>query len=336
MYVCDKHLRDLLPQIDVRAEEGTDPFQPDEAIQPASVDLRLSAVFWKPLRRFTIDLRRSRLLEVQPRRYYRKVVLGAGETILLRPRQMLLGRTAEEFSVPNGYAAELIGRSSFARMGLMVSAAGGYINPGWRGHMPLQLVNFSPNPIRLVAGLPICQVRFGRLTDLAERPYGDASLQSIYLDDDGGPSYWWRDKRIKKLHELLAERSVEARIQRQLDAVIGRREPEVIERLEKHVSRTRVAEVSNAEAMLEDFAHREERRRTLRRWAINLSRASFTVGITASLFVASKLPPLEWWHWTTWGVAAGLVALSVYAFRTEVGDHFGQAELRESCRGDGT
>jgi deoxycytidine triphosphate deaminase len=332
MYLCDSHLRQLLPEIQVVAEDGAEPFRPDDQVQPSSIDLRLSAVFWRPLRRFTIDLRRPRLLEVHPRRYYRKVVLGTGETILLRPFELLLGRTLEEFSVPNGYAAELTGRSSFSRLGLMVNATGGYINPGWRGRMPLQLVNFGPNPIRLVAGLPICQVRFARLTDLAARPYGDPALQSTYLDDDGGPSYWWRDKRIKTLHTLLAERLVEERIQRALYSAIGPREPEVIERLEQCVARTRMAEVHNAEALLEDFAASEERRRGYRRLAINLSRGSFTVGITASLWVANKLPPVQWWHVATWCGAICLATLSVYAFRSEVGDHFGTAELRASRR----
>ena len=333
MYLCDSDLRLLLPEIRILSEDRAEPFQPDEQIQPSSIDLRLSAVFWRPLRRFTIDLRRPRLLEVNPRRYYRKVVLDAGETILLRPFEVLLGRTLEEFSVPNGYAAELTGRSSFARLGLMVNATGGYINPGWRGRMPLQLFNLGPNPIRLVAGLPMCQVRFVRLTSPAAHPYGDPALQSIYLDDDGGPSYWWRDNRIKKLHALLSERLVEERIQRTLYASIGSREPEVIERLEKLVAHTRMAELHNAEALLEDFAATEERRRNLRRWVINVSRGSFTVGITASLWVANKLPPVRWWHVTTWLVSACLVALSFYAFRTEVGDHFGAAELRESRRG---
>lgn len=330
MYLCDTDLRLLLPEMQILAEDGAEPFQPEEQIQPASVDLRLSAVFWRPLRRFTMDLRRPRLLEASPRRYYRKVVLGPGESILLRPFELLLARTLETFSVPNGHAAEVTGRSSFARLGLMVNVTGGYVNPGWRGRMPLQLVNFGPNPVRLFAGLPICQARFVRLTDRAERPYGDPALGSIYLDDDGGPSYWWRDKRIKKLHALLAERLVEERIQRTLYAAIGPREPEVIERLERQVARTRTADVHNAEALLHDFAASEERRRRLRRWAINLSRGSFTVGIAASLWVANRLPPLRWWHIATWCVAVCLIALSVYAFRTEVGDHFGLAELRAS------
>lgn len=254
MYLSDTHLRELLPQMRFECEEGTQPFDVDAQVQPSSIDLRLSPLFWRPLKRFTIDLRRSRLLEIHPRRYYRRVTLGVGETILLKPFELLQGRTLEAFSVPNGYAAELTGRSGFARLGLQVTAAGGYINPGWRGRMPLQLVNFGPNPIRLVPGLPICQIRVIRLTAAAERPYGHEALQSSYVDDDGGPSYWWRDKRIKQFHELLAERTVEERIQRTLYAAVGPREPEVIERLEKRVSRMRVDQLHNAEHILEAFS----------------------------------------------------------------------------------
>lgn len=335
MYLADRHLRALLPEIAVSVEEGAEPFDPGVQVQPASLDFRLSQIFWRPRKRFPIDLRRARLLELQPRRYYKQVRLGVGETITLKPRELLLGRTLEEFAVPNGYVADLTGRSSFARMGLMVTATGGFINPGWRGRMPLQLVNHGPNPIRLVAGLPICQVRYIKLTELAERPYGHAELQSKYLNDDGGPSYWWRDKRIKALHVQLSERVVDQSIQGDIERAIGVREPEVIERLERFVSRLKVHDLQNADEVLEQFAKAEDRRRTLRRWAINVSRASFTVGISASLWVANKLPPILWWHWTVWIAAVVTAALSIYAFRTEIGDHFGAAELRQGVKNGG-
>jgi len=331
MYLCDRHLRDLLPRIRIDSEQGAQPFDADDQVQPASIDLRLSHVFWRPQKRLTVDLRRARLLEIQPRRYYRRTALSTGETITIRPMELLLGRTLEEFAVPNGYAAELTGRSSFARLGLMVNATGGFINPGWRGRMPLQLVNFSPNAIRLIPGLPICQLRFVKLTDMADRPYGHPELQSKYLNDDGGPSYWWRDKRIKKLHALLSERLVEERIQQDIERIIGPQEPEVIERLERLVARMRIDELQSADSVLDRFAQTEERRRLFRRWAINVSRACFTVGMTASLWVANKLPPVRWWHYTIWSGALVLIGLSVYAFRTEVGDHFGAVELRR-CR----
>lgn len=328
MYLCDQDLRDLLAQLAFASEDGSSPFNPDEQIQPASVDLRLGSVFWRPLRRVTLDLRRTRLLEIQPRRYYRKIELEFGDVITIRPRELLLARTLEAFTVPNGYAGEIVGRSSFARLGLMVSATGSFINPGWRGRMPLQLVNFSPNAIRLVPGLPICQVRLTKLSANADRPYGHEDLESKYMDDDGGPSYWWRDKRIRNLHDLLSQKRVDERIQGRIDQVIGPTEPEVIERLEHLIAKTRVEDLQNADELLERFASKEDQRRLLRRWAINLSRALFSVGIAASLWVANK-PPFSWWHYVVWGVGLLLVCLSVYAFRTEVGDHLGQQELRQ-------
>lgn len=330
MYVCDRDLRSLLPSIAVAVEEGAEPFDAESQIQPASIDFRLSAVFWKPVKKSPIDLRRSRLLELNPRRYYRKRTLGSGESITVRPGEMLLARTAEEFAVPNGYACELVGRSSFARLGLMVTATGSYINPGWRGRMPLQLVNFGPNPIRVVPYLPICQVRFIPLTDHAERPYGDPALGSIYVDDDGGPSYWWRDKRIQRLHDTLAKNSVHERTQRALYERIGQREPEVIERLEKRIATSRIKDLQNCDSILDDFSASEEKRRTLRRWTINILRGLFTVGFAAILGSLWKLPPLHWWHFVIWVAAALLISVSIAAYKTEVGEHFGEAELRAS------
>lgn len=330
MYLEDRSLAALLPEIRVETESPEYSFEAQ--VQSASIDLRLSSVFWVPLRRFTIDLRRSRLLDIAPRRYYRRKTLTAGETLILRPHELLLARTLEQFSIPNGYAGELTGRSSFARLGLLVNATGGFINPGWRGHMPLQLFNLGPNAIRIVPGLPICQLRLVRLAGAADRPYGHGSLNSLYVNDDGGPSYWWRDKRIRALHERLAERSVEQRIQETLYATIGPREPEVVERLERLIARLRVPDLRNADEILEAFAAREERRRTRRRWLINLSRGSFTLGVTATLFMVNRTPPTPV-HYVVWTLAACTVGLSVYAFRTEVGEHFGRAELSAGRNG---
>ena len=107
MQASDRQIRELLSRLDFATEPGFSAFSAAEQVQPASIDLRLSGVFWKPLRLFTIDLRRSKLLEISPRRYYRKVQLEQCESIILKPRELLLGRTLEEFSVPNGFAADL-------------------------------------------------------------------------------------------------------------------------------------------------------------------------------------------------------------------------------------
>lgn len=104
-------------------------------------------------------------------------------------------------------------------------------------------------------------------------------------------------------------------------------EPEVIERLEASIREMRVEDLQSADVVIQRFTENEDRRRTLGRWAINVSRASFTIGLTVSLWVANK-PPIRWWHYAVWGGGLLLIGLSAYAFRTEVGDHLGTAELR--------
>ena len=331
MYLSDEDLRVLLPSLGFAAEPGFEPFDPTGQVQPSSIDLRLGSTFWEPMKRLPLDLRRSHLLEVEPRRYYRRRQLKLGHSIPLRPGQLLLGRTLERFSIPNGYAGELTGRSSFARLGLMVNATGGFINPGWRGHMPLQLVNFGPNTVKLVAGLPICQLRVVKLTSPSLRVYGDVALQSKYLDDDGGPSYWWRDKRVTELQKVLGRIQVEQNIQEEIFALVGQQEPEVIERLERMLDRVHASVLQNADTVLEEFAKREDRRRTRRRMGINIARALFTVPFATALWTLTwylSARPFSGWHYGAWAVAASALIASLYGSKVEVGDHLGSAELR--------
>ncbi|MEW6621008.1 MAG: dCTP deaminase [bacterium] len=237
MYLCDKDIYKKLPEINFVANNSENPFVPDDQIQPCSVDLRLDNIFWIPRKRFTIDLRKTKLLEIEPRRYYKKVILNKGEHITLKPGKLLLGRIYEEFTIPNECAGKISGRSSFARLGIMIHLTGDFINPGYRGHMPLQLINFGNNPIKIFPYIPICQLQLVKVSDLPNRLYGVSELQSKYMNDDGGPSYWWRDKRIKKLQKALGEVNVAISIQESILQIIGKQEPEVIERLEKRLSK---------------------------------------------------------------------------------------------------
>jgi deoxycytidine triphosphate deaminase len=67
MYLSDTDIRQRLAELDIECPDPAHPFQADEQIQPCSIDLRLSNVFWEPRRGATIDLRKSALLELQPR-----------------------------------------------------------------------------------------------------------------------------------------------------------------------------------------------------------------------------------------------------------------------------
>ena len=324
--LSDRELRGILDDMAFNVANENEPFDPDEQIQPCSIDLRVDAVFWIPRRNSAIDLRRSRLLELQPRRYYKKVSLRPGESVVIRPRQMILARVYEEFSVPREYSAEIIGRSSFARMGLMIHCSDGFINPGYRGHMPLQLINFNSSSIRVVPYVPICQLRVFKLTSESEKVYGDTELQSKYLNDDGGPSYWWRDKRIKRLHEKLGETNVEVAIQEQIMQQIGPREPELIERLERHLDHTTPAERSNAHALLESFAKKESRRVLRRKAILAVTRGCFPLFLAlvlGSLFSQ----PLGRLHAAAAAAAVLSLPVSWFGLRMEVGDHLTASEL---------
>ena len=327
MYLSDRDIKALLPQLNFEAADPAYPFNADEQVQPCSVDLRLDGVFWKPTTHRAMDLRRSGLLEIQPRRYYRKIVLRPGESISVRPGKMLLGRVYEKLSIPNAHTGEIVGRSSFARLGLMVHCTGGFINPGYRGHMPLQLVNFSPNTIRLFPYLPMCQLRIAKLTSASDRLYGEQELQSKYMDDDGGPSYWWRDKRIRQLHTALGKVNVAQGVEQELLQTIGHQEPEIIERLERHLDKMPPAQFEHAQAILESFCHVEDHRQSLRRIAINVARGLFVPLVMLSLGMIVR-QPFTWLHYMVWGVTPLSLPLSYFAWKTDVGEHLGERELR--------
>jgi len=327
MVLSDNELRGLLPELQIQVPHGFEPFSSADQIKPASLDIRLGEQFWEPKRQFQLDLRRSELLEIEPRRYYRRRVLRASETITLRPGAMLLARTLERFAVPIGCSADITGRSSFARLGLAVTATGNFINPGWHGHMPLQLINNGRTTLKLVPGMPICQVRFFRLTSPAATPYGSTELGSLYIDDDGGPSYWWRDKRIAKLQSLLGSTNVALAVQSRIFEIVGRQEPEVLERIERAVARSRMADLDNADSLLEQFAQREDRRRWFRQTLLRMTQGIFTVGF--ALLILSSRADMSSWRPYLWIAAVLTFVVSVFAFGRDVGDHLGQRELRK-------
>src|SRR4051794_14711299 len=197
MYLADTEIRARLEELDFGVPAGYAPFDEDAQIQPCSVDLRLGPRFWVARSRVSFDVRRHRLLELAPRRWWKEYNVAAGRSITLKPGGMLLGHVLERFQLPAGGAGRIQGRSSYARLGLMVHCAADFINPGWRGRFPLQLINLGKAPIKLYPGLPICQLLLVKVHGTVARPYGHAELGSLYVEDDGGPSFWWRDRLLR-------------------------------------------------------------------------------------------------------------------------------------------
>ena len=176
----------VLSDRDIRAEiaagrVGLDPFDVT-LLQPSSVDLRLDRHF----RTFNnhaythIDpaLQQDDLTRmVEPP--------GPDEAFVLHPGEFVLGSTYEVISLPDDIAGRLEGKSSLGRLGLLTHSTAGFIDPGFSGHVTLELSNVANLPIRLWPGMKVGQLCLFRLSSPAEHPYGSPVYGSRYQDQRG-------------------------------------------------------------------------------------------------------------------------------------------------------
>lgn len=148
----------------------------DGMVQPASVDLRLGNSFrvFHNHRASNIDLRNP------PRNLTEQVTIEDDEPFLIHPGEFVLGRTLEWVELPDDVVARIEGKSSIGRLGLIVHATAGFVDPGWKGTLTLEITNLTRIPIKLWANLPIAQLSFMTLDRAAERPYGHPELGSHY------------------------------------------------------------------------------------------------------------------------------------------------------------
>jgi dCTP deaminase len=152
------------------------PYDP-ALVQPASIDLRLGDSFrvFHNHRAEAIDLRAG-----PPAGLTEEVEVTGEEGFVIHPGEFCLGRTEEWVELPDDVVARIEGKSSLGRLGLIVHATAGFIDPGWRGTLTLELNNLTRVPIKLYPGLLIAQLSFMGLDKAAERPYGSAELGSHY------------------------------------------------------------------------------------------------------------------------------------------------------------
>lgn len=176
MILSDRSIREAL-------ESGrivVDPLA-EHALQPASIDIRLERHFrvFRSHRHAYIDIREP--------------VEGLTETeevaddvpFVLHPGEFVLGSTLERVRLGDDIVARVEGKSSLGRLGLLVHATAGYVDPGWDGYLTMELSNVSNLPIRLYYGMKIGQLSFADLTTAADRPYGSAGLGSRYQGQVG-------------------------------------------------------------------------------------------------------------------------------------------------------
>jgi deoxycytidine triphosphate deaminase len=326
MYLTDTEILTRLSELDIVTGNPAIPFDPDGQIQPCSIDLRLSPVYWQYIGRAPVDLRMSHLRELNPRRHWKRRELGAGEALTLKSSDIVLCRIYECLTIPPDCAGALEGRSSFARMGLSVHATGGFINPGWRGHMPLTLINSGKATLKIPAHTPICQLMLVKLSGPPARLYGDESLASKYMDDDGGPSYWWRDKMLRKILSDMGLHELGQDMQERLLRRIGVPSDSVLESLELLVQSKPYGAFANSDELLEVFVQREDRQRMYDTILRNVARGAFPLMLTASL-ASLFAQPIGILHYVIWGLTLLTIPVSWLGVKSTPREYLGRKEL---------
>ena len=171
--------RDILAEIDA-GRVGLDPFDP-EMIQQSSIDVRLDKFFR------VFDNHKYPHIDpaVDQTDLTREVEVAGDETFILHPGEFVLGSTYELVTLPDDIAARLEGKSSLGRLGLLTHSTAGFIDPGFSGHVTLELANVATLPIKLYPGMKIGQVCYFRLSSPTDHPYGSAKYGSRYQGQRG-------------------------------------------------------------------------------------------------------------------------------------------------------
>ena len=181
----DRVLRVLLSDRDIRAEiaagrVGCEPFT-ESMIQPSSVDVRLDKFFrvFENHRYSVIDP------SMEQPDLTREVIADGDEPFILHPGEFVLASTYEVITLPDDIAGRLEGKSSLGRLGLLTHSTAGFIDPGFSGHITLELSNVANLPVKLFPGMKIGQLCLIKLSSPAEHPYGSEKYGSRYQGQRG-------------------------------------------------------------------------------------------------------------------------------------------------------
>ncbi len=185
MVLSDRSIREALEQ----GRVGIDPYE-DSLLQPSSVDLRIAPSFrvFHNNRYPFIDVRErqeglTELVEVE-----------GDEPFILHPGEFVLGATWERVRLADDLVARLEGKSSLGRLGLLIHSTAGFIDPGFDGHITLELSNVATLPIAIYPQMKIGQISFLQMTTAADEPYGSAGLGSKYQGQrEPTESAYWKN-----------------------------------------------------------------------------------------------------------------------------------------------
>jgi len=183
--LSDRSLREAVESERIVIE----PFDP-ELVQPSSIDLRVDRIF-RVFRNHTagvIDVKRDMadLTEL--------VETPEGGVFMLHPGEFVLGSTLERVGMPDDLVGRVEGKSSLGRLGLLIHSTAGFVDPGFNGHITLELANVASLPITLYPGMKIGQISFMEMTTPADAPYGKGATGSKYQGQRGPtPSQYFKN-----------------------------------------------------------------------------------------------------------------------------------------------
>jgi dCTP deaminase len=175
MIFSDRSIREAI-------DAGTiqiDPYEPS-FVQPSSVDLRVGDGF-----RVFVNHRYSEIDPRSPQEDLTSLVEVGDDPFMLHPGEFVLGSTLERVKLGGDVVARLEGKSSLGRLGLLIHSTAGFIDPGFEGHITLELSNVATLPIAIYPGMKIGQISFYQMTTAAEFPYGSPELGSKYQGQTG-------------------------------------------------------------------------------------------------------------------------------------------------------
>src|SRR3954453_943487 len=164
-------------------------------LQPSSGDVRVDRFFrvFHNARYAFIDVKEpqedlAELVEIDDERPF-----------ILHPGEFVLGSTLERIVLPDALVARLGGKASLGRLGLLIHSTAGFIDPGWDGHVTLELSNVANLPITIYHGMKIGQISFMQLSEAADTPYGTVNIGSKYKGQRGPTAsrYWQNFEKEK-------------------------------------------------------------------------------------------------------------------------------------------
>ena len=171
--------RDILAQIKA-GRVACEPFR-EAIIQPSSLDVRLGNYFrvFENHKYSVIDP------SIEQPELTREVIAEGDEAFILHPGEFVLASTYEVITLPDDIAGRLEGKSSLGRLGLLTHSTAGFIDPGFSGHITLELSNVANLPVKLFPGMKIGQLCLIKLSSPADHPYGSEKYGSRYQGQRG-------------------------------------------------------------------------------------------------------------------------------------------------------